>query len=418
MSPTLTPNPLGEVDLSTLSSHLRIISTSPAWPTVQAAIANLQHFASTGQRYDALQNDIRCVQQYMRLLEGRAETIAHALVCGLVVGLASDMKTRGRRILVGLDVISRAHRFSEKTDSEVAETLKNLLLDMRHHPDLSTLMKACPDLSWKGDLKDWSARLGETFSRLDQATLDQGLMIRVRGGSWESWLRRLDLFFQGARQPEPELNDLLALAAQSPAARLFKLDLREMTVGDWSAALIETISTPTYPLWVAVAALLALGFNDSWIDLILVEVSKAKSQEPKGLAWDRWQAWRRFMPDRPSRSVLILKRAGKSIVEGWLPSPSTAALVLSAAEATKLIRGFDLSKVSLKSETRLDLCGFEMPLEPPDLDTTILKFTQFLPAPPPFGVYLYTETPRTLPPGPYVIAPKSADELFPTPPPA
>jgi hypothetical protein len=409
----------GEVDLSTLSSHLRIISTSPAWPTVQVAITDLQLFESHGQPYDDLQNDIRCVQQYARLLEGRAETIACALVCGLVVGMASDMETRGRRILVGLDVISRAHRFSEKTDAEVAETLKKLLQDVRHHPGLSTLMANCPDLSWKGDLKDWSTRLGEAFSKLGQETLNTLFMIRIDDYSWDSWLRRLDLFFQGARQPEPELNDLLALAAQVPAARLFKPDLREMTVGDWSAVLIKTVLIPPlippFPLWAAVAALLALGFNDSWIDLILVEVSKARSQEPKGLAWDRWQAWRRFMPGRSQCSVLVLKRAEKSAVEGWVPSPSTAALVLSADLASDLIRGFDLSKASFRPETRLDLCGFEMPLEPPDLDTAVLKFAQSLPAPPPSGLYIYAETPRAAPLTPYVIAPKSADELFPTP---
>jgi hypothetical protein len=407
----------GEVDLSTLSSHLRIISTSPAWPTVQNAITNLRRYGLTGQAYDSLQNDIRCVQQYARLLEGRADTIAQALVCGLVIGLAVSAKSRGSRILVGLDVVSRAHRFSEKTDLEVEQVLTKLLQELRRHEDLSKRMEACPDKFWKVDSRAWSADFEKILSRLEMA-FEKGVIDNVHERAWDSWLRRIDLFFQGARRPEPELNDLLALAAQSPAARLFKLDLREMTVGDWSAALVEAVVDPHYPLWTVVASLQALGFDDSWITLVLAESSKATNREPKGLALDRLNAWSRFLPPSPERSILILKRAGRSPIDGWLPSSNAAALVVSNEQALHLIEF--LGRWTGRAEARLDAIGFEMPLVPPDLDNIVERFAQSsfgLKASPP-NLYIYDEVPRAAPLRPFVIAPKSADELFPTAPPA
>jgi hypothetical protein len=127
-------------------------------------------------------------------------------------------------------------------------------------------------------------------------------------------------------------------------------------------------------------------------------------------------AWSRFVPTRPERSVLILRRAEGSTVAGWMPSASAAVVALSAVQILEFISFLEKWHVTVRPE--LDAIGFEMPLAPPDLDKIITGFMRSGFEPPSlFSLYIYPEMPQAAALKPFVIAPKSVDELFPMAPP-
>jgi hypothetical protein len=421
MSPQ-TPS-MGKVDLSTLSSHLRIIPTSPAWPTVQAAITNLERSRDSGQSNPSLVSDTRCLAEYALLLTKSAGMIADALVCGLVVGKAARVKGRGQEILVGLDAISRAHRFTEKTDIEVGQIFTALLGKIRaRFPAL--LVNYTSPIVTELHPRDWQQGVEPTLAHVDDSTLFADADLdKVHESAWGSWLQRMDLFFKGERRPEPELNDLFALAAQSKAAVLLKLDLREMTVSDWSAALMASLTgLPRVPAsycppWVGVAALLALGYRvASWPQL--VDWAKHWPLDAKDLevAGQRLEVWSRSSSPPPSRAILILKRTSASLVDAWVPSTGAAAAVVNAEQTSSLLEvlGKEVTRPPLLPPP--GLVAFEMPLEKDKLDAEALNFLQKLMGTTVAPVYFYAQAPRSATPGSYVIAPKSVDELFPTAP--
>ncbi|HKV09021.1 MAG TPA: hypothetical protein VJ725_12835 [Thermoanaerobaculia bacterium] len=412
----MIPSPLSRIDLSTLSSHLRVIPTTPAWPTVQTAIANLK---SKGRNSASFENDVRCVQEYCRLLSRSSEMIAHSLICGLMAGQALKEADREQKILIGLDAIARAYRFSEKTDLEVAETLKKILQDQWKDDSLPSFQIKALDAS----LSAWKTTLEDTFKLVEKFPVHD--LDYIQGVAWSSWLDRTELFFHARRLAEPQWIDILAVAAAVPPATLLKLDLREMTITDWSTALVEFFHRiPWFPDWCGFAALLALGFRPvNWLDLMkwrtriapVIATDDVKDWELER-TYRRAEKWSRRNTAAPSRGVLVIKKTTGSLVDGWLPSPSIAAAAVTTDQALSFL-DMPPPPPMLPSEKGI---AFEMPL---DREADALRIFDFWykemgnTTPPTYfaAEAIPAEVLLRIPRGHVVIAPKSVDDLFPAP---
>ena len=410
----MIPSPLSRIDLSTLSSHLRVIPTTPAWPTVQTAITNLK---SKGRNSESFENDVRCVQEYFRLLSRSSEMIAHALICGLMAGQVVKEADREQKILIGLDAIARAYRFSEKTDLEVAEILKKILKDQWQGDSLSPSFEI---EAWNPNLSAWKAVLEDTLKLVEKFPApDFG---QIESLAWSSWLERTELFFHARRLAEPQWIDILAVAATIPPATILKLDLREMTITDWSMALFMILlPMPKFPIWVACAALLALGFRPvNWSNLLewRTLVGSADAQELEQ-ACRRAEKWSRRSTAAPSRAVLMIRKTTGSLVDGWLPSPSTAAAAVNAKQALLLLELIPPQPMPpmLPQEKSI---AFEIPLDREEDAIRILDFWHKggdnMTPPTYFAAEAVpAEVLSKMPRGHVVVAPKSVDDLFPAP---
>jgi hypothetical protein len=412
----------GQIDFTNLSTHFRILGVSPAWPAVQDAMRRLEDSKGKEEKYDKYQEDVLCVRLFAEMLRKNSQTIADALLCGAVIGKASAAEHRGERILLGLDAISRAHRFAEKPDQEVARILE----DLRESIGSSRLellkRTVIPEARDESSLESWEAAMKEALAGVDQEnSLDRSALGEIRTRAWRAFSKRVEEFLAGRREPPPPgLNDLIALAAGTLPAALSKFDLREMTLADWSNALVTSLKNtpsmdPLYcPSWVGAAALLALGFSIPDPSQLLSWLVETKLLGAQGLS--DVESWLIPMPKRlrmkaPERAALIVKAPADSLVESWRPSSSSAALAVTPEQAKELLKG--LRRVSPPPLTpALQVIAFEVSGLEPGLDADILGRIGADASLKPRPLYLYPRSPSEAPRGRFLVAPKSVDEFF------
>lgn len=338
VSPT-DPTPVARIDLTTLSSQLRILSTSPAWPEVAQAIGRLRQAYNEKQPHSGVAQDVALVHEFATMLKrGRnGDLLALALVWGARVGRASKLTRPGERLLLGLRVIAAAHRFAEKGETEVLAILEQLRFQVPEGIQLPpepppgfTAVKS--EGGWSSWAKWIKARISEAEESLQHAFTEE-ILNGWSTVAWDAWQSRLRSFF--GKRPltaSPDLRELFCAAAGIGPSQLLNFKLEEMTLAAWSKALLTALSKDLKtPEWLAQFALSALGFRKS-TDFAALMREFALREDSDQL---------RFLVDVeiPPVSTLILRQLEGSMTEGWLPSSTCAALSISTSEASDTALG-------------------------------------------------------------------------------
>jgi hypothetical protein len=108
------------VTLGTLGARFGVISTSPAWPSVESALKRLE---ALDDEYPEKDDDISIVGQFASLLKRSAYTIGLGIFCGWLLGAWSERKN-GERELNGLQVLSQALELKALHEEEVQTRIK------------------------------------------------------------------------------------------------------------------------------------------------------------------------------------------------------------------------------------------------------------------------------------------------------
>lgn len=426
-----------------LASELRVIATSPGWLEVEKAIERLKTLTPP---YPEYQTDVACVREFAALLRESVITITLALLCGGAVGRASPLRTPGDRTWAGLEAISRAYQFAEKDAEGVEEalartanTLSALGLDWPHD-ELSTV----PAPQEAAELDAWHGGVRRAVEAMGAEPIPGVQMAKLRRLAWRSAWTRLTSHIVGGNRVQPNLAEPITEVAGDAPGTLLGYDFQRLTVARWSSALVAGLArTPRRPklppLWLIPAALHALGFRvPSWDALRswLLErgVTQPVGGEADALPPD-FALLERALAQGAERSALVVRRSSGSVTEGWLPSPSTAVVVVTREQAEDLLRPFSsVGRKILPEVARhltslpppplgspLQCIAFEMPLDRRVQQRLVKEVmgavTSMWPAGvpgPPEPLYIYPETPREKAPGKFVVAPRSVDELFPT----
>jgi hypothetical protein len=345
------PTPVARIDLSTLSSQLRFLGTSPAWPEVEQAIGRLRRAESGKQPYSEIAQDAALVQEFAARLKQNGELLAWALVWGARVGGASKLTRPGERLLLGLRTIATAHRFDKKSEAEVLAVLEQLRsqvpegiqLPSEEKPPAFTTVKS--EGGW-GEWANWvKARIAEVEETLQPSFTDEVLR-GWRKAVWEAWQSRLLSFFgKGPLASAPDLRELFCAAAGIGPSQLLNFKLEEMTLAAWSRALLTALSEVDdeneTPAWLAIFALTALGFRKG------TDFAALLSELPTPLAGDTDPLGILLEGEIPSLvSAFLVRQPEGSITEGWLPSASCAALSITKSEALDQVLGPTAKRLS------------------------------------------------------------------------
>jgi len=343
------------IDLSTLSSHLRILSTKPAWPETERAILQLRRAAQENKPFADFLQEVDCVAAYAEMLRRTGGLIARALFAGAVLGNACGREYRAESLLLGLLAISRAFRFPDKAEREVIRDLEELSATLRTELPLPADEPKIPPLSDKKSVDSWNKTVQGMLSSVQRVDFGELKSFPERRNSaWDGWFERLQksLPEPGAPSPglvlSPSLDDLVCTVLDVSPANLLPPNLGEMGIAAWSEALFRALTDTDMeadrlfaPTWLLCPALVALGFPapvwQSLVDLLLsgkVSYSTRPFRQELSRLKD-WALWRRPAGE-PRASLLILRKPRGSGIEGWKTSSHGAAITLSLDVAERL----------------------------------------------------------------------------------
>lgn len=333
--------PTARLDLTTLSSQLGILSTTPAWSAAQAAIGRLKTARMEKRGYDEFADDVRCVGDFANMARRHHATLARALFCGAILGKASGQKEPGERLLLGLRAISSRYDLLKRQESEIAQHLEALELSLRNEHQLTSSWSIAP-LTTEESVVPWKQGVRK---ELDSVALLDIFLIRNlqnrRKAAWEEWDSRLSgIRVEGAL---PGLDELICAAATVSPASLLPQDPETMRLAGWSEILLRSLAdvspeTPSHaPLWMLCPALLRLGFPAGCWQPILTALKNGSLRyihRPVREELHRAEQWAlRGGPAEAKPALFILRKPQGSALESWTASSQGAAIVLAMDEA-------------------------------------------------------------------------------------
>jgi hypothetical protein len=418
------------IDFATLSSLLRVISTSPPWDEASLGIQRLTTIGVGGKPYDSRAQDEQNVRAFARLLRDDAELIYRAILAGAYAGrLVGGSMADG--IVRGLQSIRTTYRFEEKSEQGVDESLRTFFADVTQYYGASTpiagrpLTEASEAPAWRDALrKDVRAiRVASPIGVPFSVAGDQTAMLsipEVQLAAWRSTIERIDAMFTGGGTDlRAGIEELMCDAAQIAPSTTVPLRLETMGIVQWSEALHRALlgtspSDPQHvPFVIAPIALAALGFGlPEWS---LDQLKKAAGNRP---AVELEQATR-FIADRPwlqatvdGPSAVIIRRSDKTLLEAWPPSRQTPTVAATYDQLATLTYVEFFSPARYPAAPTPSLLAIE---EPQEVTVTRDQWKRSLmqsagnrPIP---EVRFYPSVPRQPPNGPYIIEPRSVEEL-------
>ena len=400
MQPNAAPVAAG-IDFSRLSAHWRILTTSPAWPEVVAAM----------QRMDAappappLPQDVATVREYAAILRRDADTVGRALVVGYAIGCIAGGQ-RAERIAAGLDALSAGHHFERLDTTAVRKALLSVgsELTRRFSYPLADEYGFEEDPSGNHQLTQAVSTIRYIEGLRTGSPLDG---VGLARDAWESAGERLHFLLTASGAPPPTLAELMCHASRIGPGLWLDPDPATMTISEWTrlarAAGGGGDLLRAVPGWAALAALGALGFGEE--SLARMRETVAAGPSTAGTAFHEMRA-----RARPLRLALVVTRGEDSALHQWMPIAELAALVLDVSE----IYGFDtLYGRMLPDPDRVE-GGLHVAVEltpdqqePPELERVLRGLLSKYPR-----IDIFPEPPRRDPVRPFIVAPQGPADLL------
>jgi len=183
------------------------------------------------------------------------------------------------------------------------------------------------ETSSKPQADAWREALKSTVVKIEGQDAPKRNQVIERAS--DSWQARLLRFLTETSQPAipPDIDYLRCRAANDPLGTVLRGRLKDVSLREWNQAYVSGMSTdvkPPVPLWFALAALVALGFD------VPRDFSSAKPAMEAGPATDFVS---KIPPPATSatelqKGLLILRLPKESLTEEWKISPSMPALIL------------------------------------------------------------------------------------------
>jgi hypothetical protein len=337
------------VNFGTLASGRNIIPSSPEWSTVQGAMTRLQQSARAAEPDP---RDLGTVSQFATLISRQGETIALAIACAAVVieaaGVSNPPSSLPNQLPSALGAISAAFGFNTGERRPPLDLLKSLAAEVADRwLDLSAALSHLPPLE-PNRVQDWGTWI-EARMRAASRNVQTDLSGSI-ARAWTAWQARLEAHMVGSTSStDPELDDIVCAIAGAGPARVFRQDLKQMTLYQWSRALRLACvdgseDDPEYvPLWVAPPALLALGLGRA-VSPFLASAKTARramSRRPENERVDALEGLVQAIHGHvhpPEQSLLVVVQSvQQSTAATWMPSVSAGALVLELRDARALL---------------------------------------------------------------------------------
>jgi hypothetical protein len=332
------------VDLTVLSTELRILPTSPPWSATRPALERLDQYRLARKPYQGVEDDIKSVGEYAKMLAANQAALTHALLCGAVVGqfVKSEFDAA---VSEGLRAISHVCGFSDP--ARPAAMVEDRLDDLadaiqKRWPALAAGFAQLKIYLDERKHDEWSAALNEMASTIGKTvTFDGDARTAAVQGAWDRWRQFLvkrdtEAFVAG-------LDDVLCRTANVGPGTLLRDRPAEMSLVDWSRAYFRAVVHPDEkddqfaPAWLGAIAALALAPLPA--SRLVSEVTRCF---PGALKADELQSLKEAAttaaPQPGSRlSALIVYGDTSSAVLSWPVPVDYATVALTTAEAAQVL---------------------------------------------------------------------------------
>lgn len=319
------------LDLYRLADELFILSRTPSWPQVESAMGRLVHYLDIGRSYPDLDRDRSLVVDYGAMVRRRGKALAMCLAYGAYVG-RSVVQSDTEYLARGVEAVSRGYDLRSAATDEALEVVLSKL-----PPVVATWLSGVPPIAVE-TLASWIGSMRKLVTSPVSQYQAKGIE-EARIEAWKLWDERLRRFLlSGETRFDPDLFDLLCLAANVPPAAMLPLDLSGMSLAAWSATLKPFVSSDRgkraeAPGWLAAPVLIQLGLGarlrdhapgwlpggvGEWIELVARTRPRALEPRPTALILARTV----FIPPSPRDNTAL-----RTDITSWAPSERFGAFV-------------------------------------------------------------------------------------------
>lgn len=327
-----------------LADRLGILPTTPAWADVARALRNVA--AASGERVDTGEDE-RLIADFTAALLRSSGTLVRALCAGQFFGtLAEPQATAPEACRLGLEMLSTGLHFPSSDWAGINTRLAQLqgewrqLFGTQAEKPAQAWPPQLPKLPVGGDAETLAALLHAAAEAAKQATPDAAVF---ESAGWVNAQKRLSRFCLDGRLADASLAELLCACRGVGPAAWVALDPRQMTLAQWSRALLAALTMRAVPTWLAVIALQRLGADAltaaQQAQLLQQLGDLERSTGPAGesertaLRLGAWQA-----AGRAVGTAILVVRQNSALAEGWRAPPRRGLLlVLRGPELAALL---------------------------------------------------------------------------------
>jgi hypothetical protein len=346
-----------------LADRLRILPTSPAWPSVASAMESVDtarkaRFVPGGARAD----HVRLVASFWRQLRAYARPLAEALHLGAALGgfAATVGGDERERTYLGLEVLSVGLNLSQvNTPEELQGVLADAATHLnavvgkhgldKHYPMLEAQREAVlafrHDDSGRMRMPRLDVRLraatGATRRISEAVIADQAIV----DAAWNSLYQRALALEQDAPAPQADIAEMIFMVRQSGLGRYGLRDLKTMTLPIWSTVLLTGLHTQAAtdtPRWFWELVLNRLGARslepnrrgmlDLWLDELL-GYDGSSNASSSGVS----RAFADADTGRSPRLAIMVARSTRSVTNRWFQAPNEGWLLVIGEDDLKAL---------------------------------------------------------------------------------
>jgi hypothetical protein len=382
---------------SALSTTVPLLSTSPAWPEVESALARLR--GGGDERGDAA-----IVQEYAGMLQERERLLGFAFVLGAWLGRFADGENLGGRIQKGLEAATGAERLKSGTVEDMLSMVVQLLEELPLEGAEAVRMIEQITTDWTTASEKW-IQLRDELEKVAWPTP----IARLIEDAWAEWLDRWKLSSESSSVPA-SVTLLACMAARKGPAAWLRLRPEEMTINELSRATLRSLRVvpppkerEDLPGSFALVGMRLLGFERAVVDSLSLHGGhmSAVATKVQPARMQKVQAER--VP-----SFIVVRPPRRPLWRGARPVPGIAILTMDVAEFDAAVHGIliddlELTSPDLRLVVGLDEDGQDPPQITKALRTPLIRSME--------RIDIYPGDPRGTPSRPFLVAPRSPAEL-------
>jgi hypothetical protein len=381
---------------SALSTAVPLLSTSPAWPEVEAALARLR-----GGGDDP--GDIALVQEYAGMLQERERLLGFALVLGAWLGRFVDGENLGGRIQKGLEAATGAERLRAGTVADMLSMVAKLIEELPLEGAQALRMIEQISADWTISPEKWM-QLRDELEKIAWPISEEALI----EAAWGDWIDRWQL---PPDSSPPSVTLLACIAARMGPATWLRLRPNEMTINELSRAVLRALKVGPPPRerndlpdWFARSGMQLLGFGQAVLDVL-----PARGIHPPDVAMKQSAQMQTRQAERDP-SFIVVRPPRRPLWRGARPVPGMAILTMDGEELVAAVEGslqlfarLQRAAPDIRLVVGLDEDGQEPPQISKALRHPVIRSME--------RIDLYPGDPRGTPPRPFLVAPRSPAEL-------
>jgi hypothetical protein len=341
-----------------------VLSATPAWSSVSQSLRRLKRLREDTRHaeYPEMESDFSAVWEFSQMLQGSGIAVAEALISAKVLGqfqayFGPGPITPEQRILQGLSTLSFGLLLRGLSIVETREKIRRFTIELKAQYSWLTLDEADFYFS-PGRVNQWLAALNKVLETPEISTLSADTAKSFTEKVERAWHERFAQFFKdGTTIFEPIAGDLICSAAWLGLSRLMYLDLKQVTIANWTelvlrsftegASLFQETWTASYSF--GMAALFQLGFGAQASDVVnsgqtsqfRAPASVPTQQQQEAIEEiDRWvQSSFTLQVSTVKQGVIVVLDSSEptvSLAWDWMPSSKYAAFAVRTDQLFEL----------------------------------------------------------------------------------